>query len=336
MSVTLRPIEGGDPVRAQAAAWFARLRADDVTDAQIRQCRAWLATDPRHRQAYERLEHLWSTLGNHAPQPEITRRMTPPATTGTVARAGRSRLRWAGTAAAVTLLAMTAWAILRPVEPAPATYVTAVGEHRSMVLADGTRVTLDTDTHLTVAYTGHARDLALERGRAFFDVATDPRPLSVHTVHGSVRALGTEFEVSWHPDTLEVSLIEGQLLLQPAVQGQQVATAMHAGQRVRFDAESTAYHMEAIRPVPPAWLSGRLVFVDASLDEVVSEFGRYSHRALVLEGDRLDDIRISGVFRSDGLQTFLGALADTYPVAVDTSVDGVLRLHETETPARRE
>lgn len=332
MSADLHVIEGGGPVRQQAAAWFARLRADDVTDAQTRQWQAWLDADPRHRQAYERIERLWSSLGTHAPHPEITRRATSAPGGGAAAPAGGAWLRWAGAAAAVAMLAAGTWGMLRPPEPFQAAYATAVGEQRSMVLADGTRVTLDTDSQLSVAYTGQARDLVLERGRAFLDVAADARPLSVHTVHGSVRAVGTAFEVSWHPDTLEVSLVEGHLMLLPAGPGQQAPTAMRAGHRARFGTGPSALHIEEMKPVAPAWLSGRLVFVDASLDEVVSEFGRYSHQDLVLDGRRLDDIHISGVFRSDGLQAFLGALSDAYPVAVDTSVAGVLRLHEAQVP----
>ena len=47
----LHGIQGGDPVQQQAARWFARLRADDVTERERLQWQAWLAQDPQHRQA---------------------------------------------------------------------------------------------------------------------------------------------------------------------------------------------------------------------------------------------------------------------------------------------
>lgn len=337
MSADLRTIEGGGPVRQQAAAWFARLRADDVTEAQTRQWQGWLDADPRHREAYERIERLWSALGEHAPEPEITGRLTSATRAGTSSWGRKAWLPWAGAVAAMVVFAIGIWGVLRPAEPGRIEYATAVGEHRSMVLEDGSRITLDTDSRLSVAYTSHTRDITLERGRAFFHVVSDPRPLSVHTAHGSVRAIGTEFEVSRLSNALEVSLVEGRVTLLPATSKYNHAPAtMQAGHRARLNADLATFRIEAMNPAPPAWLSGRLVFVNVSLDEVASEFGRYSHQALVLDGDSLDDIRISGVFRSDGLQAFVGALSDAYPIGVDTSTPGVLRLHEVQAPASRE
>lgn len=333
MSTHLKTVAGGEPVRQQAAAWFARLHADDVTDAQTRQWQAWLDADSRHRSAYERIERMWSALGAHAPEPEIARRMLATDVACTPSRRSRTWLSWTAAAAAVSALAIGAWGLLQPAGAPQVEYVTAVGEHRSVTLEDGTRITLDTDSRLQVSYTDRDRSMTLEHGRAYFAVARDARPLSVRTAHGSVRALGTEFEVYRHPHALEVTLIEGEVLLLPATDGDaQDPIAMHAGQRARLGAGADGPRLEPIDAAPPPWLSGRLVFVDASLDEVVSEFGRYSHQRIVLDGDGLAGIRISGVFRSDGLQAFVGALSDAYPVAVDTSVPGVLRLYRATPP----
>lgn len=343
MNPDLKVVARGDPIRQQAAAWFARLRADDLSEAETRRWRAWLDEDPRHRSAYERLERLWSAVGEFAPAPEIARRLDAGAGPETRnAAGGAGRRRWAGwraaAAAAVTAAAIGTWTLSRLPMAADAEYVTAVGEHRSMTLEDGTRVTLDTDTRLRVAYSDKARDMTLERGRAFFRVAKDARPLSVHAGRGSVRALGTEFEVYRHERELEVALIEGEVLLLPA-DGDDAAQApvrMAAGQRARLGDGSAAPRIEALRTTaPPAWLSGRLVFEDTPLPEVAAEFNRYNHDRIVLDGDRLSQVRITGVFRNDAVQAFVGALCEAYPIAMDASVPGVLRLRHDPSAASK-
>lgn len=333
MSRGMRMIDGGDPIRQQAAVWFARLRSDDVTDAQTQRWQAWLDADPAHRRAYERIERLWSGLGTYAHHPDIARRLESFPVGPAGVRGRRNWRPWAGAAAAaaVAVLAVTLWAMVRPAGIQPVDYVTAIGEHRNVVLEDGTRVALDTNSRVSVAYSDDARDIRLTQGRAFFDTGSDPRPLTIHTTLGSVRAIGTRFEVYRQPGAVEVSLIEGRLLLLPAeASAAGGPTPMQAGQRARFNADPSALRIESVKPELPAWLSGRLVFTDASLDEVISEFSRYSRQTLVLDGHGLDGIRISGVFRNDGLQAFLGALADAYPISVDASEPGVLRLRPAD------
>src|SRR3546814_12347546 len=65
-----------------------------------------------------------------------------------------------------------------------------------VALEDGSRVRLDTNSALVVRYSRKHRDVVLERGRAQFDVAHAPqRPFTVHAGPGTVRAVGTQFQV---------------------------------------------------------------------------------------------------------------------------------------------
>src|SRR3546814_14166765 len=71
------------------------------------------------------------------------------------------------------------------------------GEIRTVALEDGSRVTLDTDTILHIAYSPTERGLKLERGRARFDVSYDAsRPFVVFAGGGSITAHGTVFDVA--------------------------------------------------------------------------------------------------------------------------------------------
>ncbi|MCD9097290.1 FecR domain-containing protein [Luteimonas fraxinea] len=350
MTAKLELIEGGDPVRRQAAAWFARQRADDVTIEETHAWQQWLAADARHRAAYARLERLWSGLGAHAAQPEIAARLAAvaavqtPVTAAPGPAAPRARGgRWAvrlGMAAMLAVAIFGAWWTPAPPMLQDTLYATAVGAHREIVLDDGSRITLDTDTRLRVAYHDTERSLFLERGRAFFQVAHERRPMYVRTAHGSVRVVGTTFELDQRADALDVTLIEGRVNLLP-VSGHDTdapAVPMVAGHRARL-APGHAPRVVAMRDTaPPTWLSGRLVFEDTALADAVAEFNRYSHARLVVDDAALNGIRLTGVFRSDAPHAFVGALAKLHPIRIDVSTPGVMRLdagHPSGSTARR-
>src|SRR3546814_951836 len=116
----------------------------------------------------------------------------------------RRRLRrWTDSlaAAAVLVLAVGAgWRLWDPMQP-PQRYATAIGQQHDVALEDGSRVRLDTNSALVVRYSRKHRDVVLERGRAQFDVAHAPqRPFTVHAGPGTVRAVGTQFQVRHQDD----------------------------------------------------------------------------------------------------------------------------------------
>lgn len=336
-SPRLNVVEGGDPIRRQAAAWFARLRADDVTENERGQCRQWLDADARHRAAYERMERLWSGAGDHAAHPEIALRVRAQAPAAAATRQpprrGRGRLlAWSGAAAALIAVAAIGWRLLQPPPTVPEQqYVTAVGESRTIALEDGSRMSLDTDTRVRVRYSADERRISLLRGRAFFRVAKQARPFLVRTEDGSVRAVGTEFEVYRRDGEIEVALIEGRVLLLAAASGDAapVGLAMLApGQKASFGQRKPLRMIDAGHAALPAWLSGKLAFDDQALSAAVGEFNRYSRRAIVLRDPALARIRVSGVFRSDDPHAFVEALQTLYPVQVSDAPGGELVLSE--------
>lgn len=325
----LEVIEGGDPTRAQAAAWFARLRADDVRENDRQRWRDWLESDPRHREAYERYERLWSALGDFALSPEVSRRLPVrsvfPERRGPAARA----LRWLAGCAAIALAVAGGWKLLAPPAAQEILYASAIGERRSVSLADGTRVDLDTDTRLRVRYTERNRRIALDKGRAFFRVARDPsRPLSVDAPEGGVQAIGTQFEVYRRDRGIDVALFEGKVQLhstgndgKPTVLG-----VLSPGQRAHVGATSPL-RVETFQPADsPGWINGRLVFDDLPLTAAVEEFNRYGGRQIGIADAKLGALRVSGVFRSDDSNGFVEALHLVYGVSARVDPDGKTEL----------
>lgn len=332
----LHIVSTSDPVRHEAAAWFARLRADDVSERERVQFQHWLA-DERHRAAYERLEALWSGLGAHAGRPEIgeaLRNNTATSQVRPVRARGFHRRRapaWIAVAALLVMVLAGGWLTWRTQQADVQHYVTAVGERRTVILDDGSRVTMDTDTRLSAALSTKSRQLVLDRGRAFFEVAKDARrPFLVTAQGGVVRAVGTRFDVYEHDGVVEVTLVEGRVEVTPEGGRQDPhaqPTAMLAGQRLLMGKGYIRPVVESANPgTAVAWLSGKLVFNDTPLPAAVAQFNRYSTSRIVIGDDAVARLHISGVFRDDDSRAFLDALKGSYGVSIRQGDAGKLTL----------
>ncbi len=89
---------------------------------------------------------------------------------------------------------------------------TAVGAQRELPLPDGSRVVLNTETEIAVAYTPAERRLELRRGEAHFIVTKDSaRPFVVSVDGVAIRAVGTTFNIRRRGDTADVLVTEGRV-----------------------------------------------------------------------------------------------------------------------------
>ncbi len=116
---------------------------------------------------------------------------------------------------------------------------TGIGEIRSLRLADGSDVTVNTDSVLQSVISAGQRRVRLARGEAFFKVAHDSgRPFVVGAGNISVTALGTAFSVRNSGDTIIVTLVEGRVRI--LSDDGQNSTILTPGMQLRADA--TGFH----------------------------------------------------------------------------------------------
>jgi transmembrane sensor len=281
----------------EAADWYARMRSEDVSEIDAARFRAWLAGDAARRREFEEVDIFWEELAALEQAPEITRwHSRKPAF---IPR------RVVFAAAATILLAIAAfWSHDELVNQ----YVTDVGEQRTVPLADGSIVTLNTATRIRVRYSGAERLVELVSGQANFDVAGDAvRPFVVKAAGGEVRALGTVFDVYKVADKVTVTLIEGKVAV---TKGSEVTLA--AGEQLSYSKSSTAIRRsQADLPRVSAWRSRQLDFDDTLLSEAIAEANRYSKVQIELDAPQLSEARISGRFEAgrnelfaEGLQTY--------------------------------
>jgi transmembrane sensor len=317
-------------IREEAATWLARdvIAGGPGIDRQALE--AWLARDPRHRAAYAAMRSGWDATAEFASSPAIR-----------VARVPRRRpalpgaQHWRPVALAASLAAVALFALeLRT----PDSYRTGVGEQRTVSLPDGSEVVLDTDTSLRLAFSERARRVELAQGQALFHVAKDSsRPFTVVAGTGSVTALGTQFVVRRDPAEMIVTLLEGsvEIVQDPVAQPApgtaapelEAAPVQHVvlrpGQQVRGSKAGLAT-VEAPRlDEATAWQTGRLIFADQPLDQVVDEINRYARRHKLRLGDpALRSLRVSGVFDAGHTESFADALAGSLGLRITAGHDG--------------
>ncbi|WP_420469935.1 FecR family protein [Brevundimonas sp. FT23042] len=310
--------------RREAADWFARLNQRKISTDDVKGFSVWRA-DPENARAFERLEAIWDaaeTLGQDAEMAALTKDAVNRGRGGAAPPRPRrlvGLLKPVGVVGAF-VLALGAGAIAWQAQQ-PRTYATAVGERRTIELADGSQVILDTDTRMSVRYHRDRRLVTLTAGQAMFDVQGDPsRPFRVQAGGTEVAALGTRFDVRRLGDGARVVLIEGRV----AVTDETAPTrkwSLTPGQQI----ETTAQKPTVI-PVNVAaatsWTSGRLTFDGTPIAVAVAEVNRYTRQPIQLRDASISTIRVSGVFNAGDIDGFVAALRDLYSLEVRRSDDG--------------
>ena len=302
-----------DGIRQAAADWVARVH-DPGAAVDRGAFERWRGADPRHAAAYARAELAWKEAAMLAATRVGRGRQLP-------TRAARSREvipRAALVAAALALMMVgTTIAVLRTGasgdQPAPAQLASRVGDIRRVVLADGSRVTLDTDTVVRVAFDRTTRNLILVRGRARFDVAHEAaRPFIVMAGNASVTAHGTVFDVSLVDGRLSVALLRGSIDVR---RGMGTAVAPAASTRLA-PGQHLAFGAAAVSPIPPPvpgripdWTNGMLTFDGTRLGDAIAAANRYSTGKIAVAEPALADRRVTGAYRAGDAEGLANSLA---------------------------
>jgi transmembrane sensor len=269
-------------------------------------------------------ERAWEALEAVRNRPEVRRWLSEADSRWPGVRSGSRRLFLAGGISLATVgLAAAAW-----LHWSYSKYETQVGEQRDVVLADGSRVTLNTDTAIAVRYSDSRRYIELRHGEAFFSVQHDAhRPFDVVANGILTRALGTEFNVDLREARVTVSVLEGAVRVTkpPATADALVPTAIGKGQALEFHTkEYRAREQQADRRRIDGWRARKLEFSDTPLEEAVEEVNRYSTLKVVLGAPALGAVRVSGIFRIGDTEGFLFSLREALHLETHETPDGVV------------
>lgn len=323
----------------EALRWLIDL--DDLSDAGRARFHAWLREQPENRQAFENVERDWRRLdvvrelaagvkqaaAGDTPDPKIVNHWL---------RRRRIKRLYLPLAAAASVAALAVVLFLPPAPELEASYRTAIGEHRRILLPDDSVITLNTNTEASVVYTAEGRDVQLYRGEAHFVIAPSAeRPFSVEAGSGTVTAVGTAFNVYVRDDLVEVTVTEGVVEVLPqAADLDAVAARSQAphsesgttaavetlaqGERLRYrnsvESRSKVDPGELAREM--AWQDGMLDFQGDTLASVIEEASRYTAMRMTIEDPEIANLSVTGYFKAGDIETLLGLIDSNELVAV--------------------
>lgn len=317
----------------EAAQWWVTLRSDSCTPDEHRAFAEWVTRSPERVEAYLRLASLHSALraGNvrwpdtptdalieeakTASAEVIPLDRKPPFDERNTTVWGRRPLA-AGIAAILALFVVALWIHVR----GPESYQTALGEQRSVILADGSVVTLNTLSRVEVDFRRDRRLVRLAAGEALFKVAHDSkRPFEVIAGTTVVRAVGTRFNVDRRGERTTVTVLEGRVVVQQRGP-EKIATpaVLAAAERVIVTSSrmGATERVENVAPVT-AWTQRRLIFNDRPIGEVAEEFNRYNRLQVAIIDPELRRQEITGVFDANDPESFLTFLSHIPGIHVD-------------------
>jgi len=343
-------------VRSEASLWIVRLQ-EGIDKEQQCELENWLALDSMHQSEFLELAAVWDELEQLtelAPLFEGVPTRQMPSTEGEKLL---GLWGWKGMPAAMVLLSALLIVVvllgretnlsgvdkqgsevvgnnavngavkqLKEISTV-VRYATALGEQRELLLSDGSRATLNTDTLLEVSFTKEQRTISLLKGEVHFEVFKDTnRPLVVLVSGKSVKAVGTAFSVRKNTNSeFEVAVDEGRVavyqLTADAVQlGQQVvaslAASLSAGEVLTIEDNAqrvTRYERDEMVD-RLAWREGMIVINDETLEYVIQEFGRHNEQKLLLADRQMGNIRVAGYFRLGDVGALLLALENNFGI----------------------
>lgn len=343
---------------AQAARWLARQEEDGA--AHEAALRRWLAAEPENADVMRRGEKILSLFdGEDAAPGQIDALAALRAEAKALRSAPQQRASypWAWPAIAASIVVMIGlsalmatrlgvsgppgeanrdMAVVAPIKPQLTAardqdaLASATGEQRILTLSDGSRITMNADTSLTVDYDRARRIIRLARGQALFDVAHDAsRPFTVIARGRTVTALGTIFEVDARNRGLAVTLVRGSVRIDPiAAAGAVVAESVKLVPGQQFVAGATTPQLVQQVDVGRTllWRDSMIYFDNAPLSQVVEELARYNRKPIRIASDDVGALRLSGVFRTNDQAGFASMVETMLPVRARENERGEIAL----------
>ena len=352
-------------VQTQASQWLAKLDAEQPSAQDLAAFKQWVNAAPDHRQAFEELVEFWDEMNilTQAILPREAAELSADTIAGPSAaqanataeyRPALSRyLAFPRAAFATAFVAMAAIVLTFALQiGSPTVYSTAIGEQKTLQLADGSTVQLNTNSTVEVDYSDSTRRLNLTQGEAHFDVAHNPdRPFEVYAGNRLVRAIGTAFTVHVRKIDVEVIGTEGTVEIdQPdepelntnisiaqapnsATAGADIPVKASAGSVLTFSKDlidDVEVMVGAQLQDQLSWRQGMLVFNSEPLQSVVDEVSRYTDLTIIIPERSAREMKVGGLFKVGDTESLFEALREGFDIHVKEVSSNVVYLISTE------
>ena len=323
--------------KEQAAAWLLRLDKGPLSAEEKQALHGWLAVDEFHGEYLRKLTGNWDAMGVLQDLAELFPLPAQEALAAKHANADANLSwtqsltaafnvsQWRYAVASAFVCAAIAVSLFSGPVPTQGDFRTAVGEQASFALSDGSTLLLNTNSLISVDFSGDKRVLRLRHGEMHVDVAKDrEHPFVVYAGGGLVRAVGTAFNVRLGEDEVDVLVTEGRVRVfansdaQVSDDGFDMAVAPDARQTLLEAGQAVQYSevigvIEAVEPErlenKLAWKKGGLVFKGETLEHALAEISRYTHKELVIVDPSIKYTRVGGHYKTDDIDSLMLTLS---------------------------
>lgn len=324
-----------DSINNQAREWFTLMQSGSVTVHERTALNQWLAEHPEHERAYASYEALWADLGQLKYSAEYNKLRA--AQNSLLARCWAAitrpfqtqpQISWAVSFASILSIAvMFVWQSSSPVQTID--YATALGETKAITLEDGSKITLGAKTKIHSWISKSERHVDILEGQAFFVVAKNPqKPFIVLAGNTRVRVVGTQFDVRLGLDRTRVAVLEGIVAVSDN-ENSTTQVTLTAGQQT---AQLPNRKLDAVQRISQteleSWRNGKLIYLRASLADVVADVNRYRQGSISLESAQLADLKVTAAVSTNQIDSLTDLLEKTLPIQIEKNADNSIVIRE--------
>jgi transmembrane sensor len=227
-------------------------------------------------------------------------------------------ISWTASIAATVILFFGLFTVLNR---GSTTLQTAISEHISFTLPDGSEITLNANSNLRYDKKDWDNNRTVYlNGEAFFNVEKGST-FMVGTDNGKVQVIGTQFNVNSNLDYFEISCFEGSVKVMPDGGEEYILTPGNAFRRI----DSYPNEVWKFSIASPGWMNGESNFRSVPLKYVISAFEKQYD--LKFDSQEIDDsLLFTGSFGHDDIKVALASVFNAMQIGYSSSSDGVIVL----------
>jgi transmembrane sensor len=321
-------------LREEAARWFVRMRDSEPDHPDRGRFEAWLMGNPAHAREYSAIASVWTDLDSTRQLQSLAQAMEHRQTEAiTVKTQLRKRIGQNLLTILVvfmsSLVGLQVWKDWASQPIYQASSSTGIGQIGRQTLVDGTKLVLNANTQVKIAYYRDRRTVDINQGEVIFDVTKDPsRPFIVDSGHARVTVLGTRFAVNRLSDLVRVSVDHGRVRVEAQDQQKHVRephVVLHDGEVAEINEGGVPYLVQRNAQESFTFQQGVLTFRQARLSEIAETLSRY--RALPVTASNLhqSSMQVTAVVQVADMENFIKALPRIAPVSLQ-QLDGQTKL----------
>ncbi len=304
---------------------------DQCSEQELRTLLQWLKSSDHHIGFDWVVQPLWDAIDKDMPRPdeegenelrqEVSSLLSEIRQQKTSNFGVRSKNRLNGfyRVAAILILALSVTLGALKVLDRPQSVVTYVekmsakGETKSLLLADGTKVILNSDTKLIIPSNFNKEERIIElEGEGFFDVTPDPdKPFIIKSGETRVKVLGTSFDFKSYKEDefIKLTVSTGKVRVNMIDQDLQLAVSPNEHLSIsKIDGNVRKESIEENNYIK--WIHGSLYFNKEPIREVLKTINRTYNRKVILQCENCD-YRITGTHDNKSIEAVIEAICFT-------------------------